>query len=41
MTVLDIVTYPDQFLRQKTKPVDNMSSNGGSLSRAKPDIKGA
>lgn len=24
MTVLDIVTYPDQFLRQKTKPVDNI-----------------
>lgn len=24
MTVLDIVTFPDQFLRQKTKPVDNI-----------------
>lgn len=24
MTVLDIVTYPDQFLRQKTKLVDNI-----------------
>jgi peptide deformylase len=24
MTVLDIVTYPDRFLRQKTKPVDNI-----------------
>jgi peptide deformylase len=24
MSVLDIVTYPDQFLRQKTKPVDNI-----------------
>jgi peptide deformylase len=24
MTVLDIVTYPDRFLRQKTKPVENI-----------------
>jgi peptide deformylase len=24
MTVLDIVTFPDQFLRSKTKPVDNI-----------------
>ncbi len=27
MTVLDIVTYPDQFLRQKTKPVNNIDGH--------------
>jgi peptide deformylase len=27
MTVLDIVTYPDEFLRQKTKPVDNIDGH--------------
>jgi peptide deformylase len=27
MTVLDIVTYPDQFLKQKTKPVNNIDGH--------------
>jgi peptide deformylase len=27
MTILDIVTYPDQILRQKTKPVNNIDEH--------------